>query len=192
MELHRFFGLFVSLGKEMTSKLIPDELIGMNAGAMAAHSDLSIGSAFFAVYLALLIVLTTCYCAGATLGAAMVSRIYRRRGDQHEKDRARACRKHMGWMLCLSLFIPGARYLVPFLAGASRLRPHHYLLAFLPSSFVWTLHYFFAGYWFSDKMEWLAAGVYTYSKLALTGMILIALVYTAIRQLRRSGNRFHS
>lgn len=188
MEFHSFFGLFVSLGKEMTSKLIPDEMIVMNAGAMAAHSGLSIGSTFFAVYLALLIVLTTCYCAGATLGAG----IQRRRGEQHEKGKGRPAFRHMGWMLCLSLFIPGARYLAPFLAGACRFRFRHYLLAFLPSSFVWTLHYFLAGYWFSDKMEWLAAGVYSYSKIVLTGMLLIALAYTAIRQLRRSGNWFHS
>ncbi len=176
----------------MTSKLIPDEIVVMNAGALAAHSDDYIGAAFLAVHLALLIVLATCYCAGALLGSVIVSRVQQRGGTLTEKNKGRDGFKHAGWLLCLSLFIPGVRYLAPFLAGAYRFRPHHYLLVILPSSFIWALHYFLAGYWFPDKMEWLAAGVYSYSKIALTGMFLIALAYTAFRQLRRSRNWFHS
>jgi membrane protein DedA with SNARE-associated domain len=192
VELHSFFGLFVSAGKEMTSKLIPDEIVVMTAGAQAAHSDLYIGKTFVAVYLALLLVLTSCYFVGAIFGASVVTWINQRRGVPIDKEKSKEGLKHGGWMLCLSLFSPGARYLVPFLAGVCQFRLSHYLLVILPSSLVWTLHYFLAGYWFSDKMEWLASGVYSYSKIAVTGMIIIAVAYTVIRQLRRLGNRFHS
>ncbi|MED4583051.1 VTT domain-containing protein [Brevibacillus choshinensis] len=191
MELHSFFGLFVSYGKEMTSKLIPDEIVVMTAGAQAAHSDLYIGKTFIAVYLAMLLVLTSCYFLGAIVGARFGTWINQRRGIPLDKGRSKEGLKHGGWMLCLSLFIPGARYLVPFLAGVYRFRLPYYLLVLLPSSLVWTLHYFLAGYWFSDKMEWLEAGVYSYSKIAVTGMIIIGVAYTVIRQLRRMGNRFH-
>jgi membrane protein DedA with SNARE-associated domain len=163
----------------------------MAAGAQAAHSDIYIGETFVAVYLAVALVLTACYFLGLIFRPRLAAWLARHRGIPLDREQGRDGFRHMGWMLCLSLFIPGARYLVPFLAGLDRFRLRHYLLVVLPSSLIWTLHYFLAGFWFSDKMDWLKAGVYSYSKIAWTGLLVVGVAYTLIRRFRRLGNRFH-
>lgn len=172
---------FVSAVQGMTGKLIPDEIIVLTAGAEAAQSNLYIGQTFAAVYIAVALVLTACYLLGAMLGGAIGGWFPPRRESGHTPKRF----SHTGWLLGLGMFFPVARHLLPFLAGVQRFPLRRFLLFFLPSSLIWTAHYFFAGCWLSDKLDLLTAGIYTFSKISLTGLLCIAVLYALVRQLRR-------
>ncbi|WNC13402.1 hypothetical protein [Brevibacillus brevis] len=185
MEQAGYFALIVLRGKEMLGGLVPDELIVMNAGAQAASAGSRAGLAFAAVYAAVVLVTLACYGAGTIVAGPLMARFGQSDGEAPGKKRERSAL--LGWIISLSLFIPVARQLVPFWAGLSRFSFGQCLLAVLPSSLIWTLHYFMAGYWFSDKLEWLEAGVYTYGKITCGGLFIIGLTYIIFRRLLRWG-----
>ncbi|MED1953334.1 DedA family protein [Brevibacillus centrosporus] len=181
-----FISSFVSVVKEMASKLIPDEIIVITAGAQVTHSEQSVGQAFLSVYLAAAFVLTFCYILGAILRTPVAGWLRHRR--QFPFISSPRGHQAMNWILCLSIFFPVVRHVVPFLAGMFRFRLRHFLLVFLPSSFLWTLHYFLAGYWMSDKIDLLVAGIYRYSKISLVGLLIVVVLYALVRHMIRWGS----
>ncbi|MFD2370762.1 DedA family protein [Brevibacillus sp. GCM10020057] len=183
MEPAGSFAAFIAVVEAMTGKLIPDELVVLTAGAEAAQSAMHIGQSFAAAYAAVALVLTACYLLGALVGGVLRSNFHPGRGSGHTPFRI----PFAGWMLCLGVFFPVARHLLPFWAGVHRFDLRRCLLYVLPSSFLWTAHYFFAGYWLSDKVDLLQAAIYPYSKISLTGLLCIAVLYVLVRQLRRTG-----
>ncbi|GED57450.1 VTT domain-containing protein [Brevibacillus formosus] len=180
MEFTGYYELFWEMVTGMLGKFIPDEITVMTMGAQIANT----GADFFTAFTVIYPVFFTVSCAGYLLGAKAFGSMTRKSGLG---DLLSALRGPMGWLLAFGIFLPIIRHIVPILAGASRMPFRQFLLYFLPSSIVWTLHYFVAGYWFSDQLEILVAGVYQYSKITLMIVCFAVCSFLLIRQLQRFG-----
>ncbi|ASJ55131.1 hypothetical protein BP422_17185 [Brevibacillus formosus] len=180
MEFTGYYELFWEMVTGMLGKFIPDEITVMTLGAQIANTGADFFTAFAVIYPVFFIV----SCAGFLLGAKAFGSMTRKLGL---RDLLSALRGSMGWLLAFGIFLPIIRHIVPILAGASRMPFRQFLLFFLPSSIVWTLHYFVAGYWFSDQLEIIVAGVYQYSKITLTIVCFAGFSFLMIRQLQRLG-----
>lgn len=180
MEFTGYYELFWEMVTGMLGKFIPDEITVMTLAAQIANTGADFFTAFAVIYPVFFIV----SCAGYLLGAKAFGSMTRKLGLH---DLLSALRGSMGWLLAFGIFLPIIRHIVPILAGASRMSFRQFLLFSLPSSIVWTLHYFVAGYWFSDQLEILVAGVYQYSKITLTIVCFAGFSLLMIRQLQRLG-----
>ncbi|UED76646.1 DedA family protein [Brevibacillus sp. DP1.3A] len=181
MEFTGYYELFWEMVTGMLGKFIPDEITVMTVGAQIANT----GADFFAAFAVIYPVFFIVSCVGYLLGAKAFGLMTRNLGLR--ADLLSAWRGSMGWLLAFCIFLPIIRHIVPILAGASRMPLRQFLLFFLPSSIIWTLHYLVAGYWFSDQLEILIAGVYQYSKITLTIVCLAGFSFLMIRQLQRLG-----
>lgn len=186
MEPAGALALFFSVVQGMAGKLIPDEITVLATGGQVAHSDLDVLTSFAAIYPGVAIVLATGYVAGSVIGGPILRRLAGSLGMLPELDRVgERLDRYLGWMLCLSIFFPVIRHLVPYLAGIHRMPIRRYLLAFLPGSIIWSFHYYLAGYLFADRLDVIVAGVYSYSKITLVGLCAIAVTYVFVRQILR-------
>lgn len=179
MELTGYYELFWEMVTGMLGKFIPDEITVMTVGAQVANTGADFFTAYAVIYPVFFIVSYTGYLLGAKAFGWMARNLGLR------ADLLYALRGSMGWLLAFAIFLPIIRHIVPILAGASRMSFRQFLLFFLPSSIVWTLHYFVAGYWFFDQLEIMVAGVYQYSKITLTIVCFAVLSFLMIRQLQR-------
>lgn len=179
MELTGYYELFWEMVTGMLGKFIPDEITVMTVGAQVANTEADFFTAYAVIYPVFFIV----SCTGYLLGAKAFGWMARNLGFR--ADLLYALRGSMGWLLAFGIFLPIFRHIVPILAGASRMSFRQFLLFFLPSSIVWTLHYFVAGYWFFDQLEIMVGGVYQYSKITLTIVCFAVLSFLMIRQLQR-------
>ncbi|MGZ0050419.1 DedA family protein [Brevibacillus gelatini] len=170
------------LWTELLGQLVPDEVSVMSLGAKIAHEDAAFSTVCTAVFLAALIGMTASYIAGAWIGAPVLARLL---GRRLRLGWGLGQREYAGWVLAISVFIPVVRYLVPFAAGLFRLPLRQLLLLFLPGTFVWTLHYVLMGYWFTDELDALLAGVYMYRKIAWGTAGVACVSYITIRQYMR-------
>ncbi|MGG1530865.1 DedA family protein [Brevibacillus agri] len=176
------------LWKELLRQLVPDEVSVMSLGPKIAHEDAAFSVVYAAVFSAALVGVAASYIAGAWMGAPALARLFGRRWAARLRPGwglGQREREYVGWVLAISVFIPVVRYLVPFAAGLYRLPLRQLLLFFLPSTFVWTLHYFLMGYWFPDELDALLAGVYQYRKITLVTAVVAAVSYITIRQYMR-------
>lgn len=153
----------------------------MTVGAQVAISGADFFTAFAVIYLVFFIISG----AGYLLGAKVFGWMARHLGFRAELFAS--LHGSMGWLLAFGIFLPIIRHIVPILAGASRMPLRPFLLFFLPSSIVWTMHYFVVGYWFPDQLEMMVTGVFQYSKITLSIVCLLGLLYIMIRQLKRLG-----
>lgn len=170
------------LWTELLGQLVPDEVSVMSLGAKIAHEDAAFSTVYTAVFLAALIGMTASYIAGAWIGAPVLARLL---GRRLRLGWGLGQREYAGWVLAISVFIPVVRYLVPFAAGLFRLPLRQLLLLFLPGTFVWTLHYVLMGYWFTDELDALLAGVYLYRKIAWGTVGVACVSYITTRQYMR-------
>ncbi|MGN7469802.1 DedA family protein [Brevibacillus sp. SAFN-007a] len=172
------------LGKELLRQLVPDEISVMGAGARMTQVDAEFFAGYAVVLAAALIGIGASYIAGARMGAPVLARLIGRSRAARLR-RGQKQQEYAGWLLSISVWIPVARQLVPFVAGGCRMPLRRFWLFFLPSTFVWTLHSFLMGYWFSDELDALLAGVYAYRNIALGTAVVAAVCYIAIRQYMR-------
>lgn len=180
MGLTGYYGLVWEMVTGMLGKVVPDEISVMTLGAQVANTGAGFFTAFIAIYPVFLIVTGAGYIIGAKLSVWLL------RQPLTGIMSCPALRGSMGWLLAFGIFLPIIRHLMPLLAGVSRMSLRQFLLFFIPSSLVWTLHYFVAGYLFADQLPTLVAGVYLYSKITLTIACVLGGVYIFIRQFQRS------
>ncbi|WP_371736943.1 DedA family protein [Brevibacillus sp. HD1.4A] len=181
MEQASFAIMFHSLWKQFFWQLSPDEMSVIGFGARMAHADTGFLVVYAAVFAAVSAGVGAGYLVSAWLGAPVLAKWAGKRWHKHVRLMDWE-QEYMGWVLAISMFIPVIRHIVPIVAGLYRMPLRQFVAFFLPSTFVWTLHYFLMGYWFAAELDVMLAGVYSYSKITLTTVALAAAVYMVIRQ----------
>ncbi|MGG1663600.1 DedA family protein [Brevibacillus sp. NRS-1366] len=186
VEYSEYVTLFARMVKGMVEKPIPDEITVVTMGAQVADIDLPFFVSFAAIYTAVSMVLVAGYIVGTVVRARFVHWLVQRGMIPFTQDETKNdANRYLGWLLCLGFFFPVVRHLVPFIVGVARMPLRQFILFYIPSSLVWTFHYYLAGYWFADRMDDLVAGIYTYSKITLAGLCLVGVTYLLVQKLRR-------
>ncbi|WP_408892025.1 DedA family protein [Paenibacillus taichungensis] len=124
---------------------IPNE-ITIISGAILSHSGV-INSCitYFCILTGLLTAITFAYFAGKLFGLKIKQRF------QHNKHFVKAeliLNKSGNWAMCIGLFIPIVRYVLPLLIGLGGVQYRKFALISYSSALLWTITYFTAGIYF--------------------------------------------
>lgn len=183
VEQYGYFALFFSLWLGIVGMPIPDEMIVMSAGALTAQGWLDPLPAFAAVYLGVVSGLSLGYVLGYNVGAPILQWVVRKgKGKRYLTKAEQLIEQYGSWALCLSYFFPVVRHLVPYLVGIQRMPLRRYAIYALPTGFVWTINYFWAGRLFGRHLDVIAQGVQMYGRITLAALLCIGAAYWLIRQ----------
>ncbi|WP_417899143.1 DedA family protein [Bacillus haimaensis] len=141
-----YIGLFFWLWLGMFGIPVPNEVLVSSIGIISYKGILQTTPALLTIYLGVISSLTTCYLLGRCLGSGLYSTM-----EKNEKVEASLARgealinKYHAFALCISYFLPGARNVVPFLAGFMKLPFYQFALAAYSAAIVWVTIFFFMG-----------------------------------------------
>lgn len=179
--------------------LVPGESLVLVTGFLAAQGILDLDESILAVTLGAIVGDSIGYEMGRWLGRPALLRYGHHWGLGQEKvDKADAFfQRHGGRSVFLGRFVGFARAIVPFLAGASRMRyrvflPYNVLGATLWSSMVVLLGYFLGASWRTAE-RWIGQASVILGGIFLFAFLLFRLYHIAIRRehdIKRAWNRF--
>ncbi|QOS79185.1 DedA family protein [Paenibacillus sp. JNUCC31] len=121
---------------------IPNE-ITIISGAILSHTGvINCWITYLCILSGLLTAITIAYFAGSLFGPKLKCRF------QHNKQFIKAERlldQYGNWAMCVSLFIPILRYVLPLVIGISSVQFRKFALVSYSSALLWTITYFIAG-----------------------------------------------
>ncbi|PIH56061.1 DedA family protein [Paenibacillus sp. LK1] len=128
---------------------IPNE-ITIISGAILSHTGV-INSCitYFCILTGLLTAITFAYFAGKLFGPKIKHKF------QHNKHFVKAeliLNKSGNWAMCIGLFIPIVRYVLPLVIGLSGVQYQKFALISYSSALLWTITYFTVGIYFGTPI----------------------------------------
>jgi len=128
---------------------IPNE-ITIISGAILSHTGvINSWITYFCILSGLLTAITFAYLAGKLFGTKIKHRF------QHHKHFVKAeliMNKSGKWAMCIGLFIPIVRYVLPLLIGMSGVQYRKFAIISYSSALLWTITYFTAGIYFGGPI----------------------------------------
>ncbi|MGG1571919.1 DedA family protein [Fictibacillus sp. NRS-1165] len=143
---HGYLGVFVLSWIGFFGLPVPNEIIVMSTGMLAASALLNPVLSFFMTYLGVISVLSLSYALGRYGGAAVL-RVCSRNGRMN-KGIQKGSSLLGRWgdkILVFSFFVPGLRLLMPFVVGSYRLSFYRFAALTYPAGFLWVIVYFAIG-----------------------------------------------
>lgn len=175
-----YFGLFLYLWVSVIGAPVPNEVIGMLAGAAAAQGVLQPFYTFITVYAGILAAITTVYLIGRMIGSKLLPILQKRK--RFRKTIAKSVKmigKYHKYSLLFSYFFPGLRNFVPFLYGLSGLSYRSFAPFAYTGAFTWLMIIFNLGFWFKDnqeKISKLETEVFVLTGIAAFAFVLVIFI----------------
>ncbi|WP_316571566.1 DedA family protein [Neobacillus sp. YIM B06451] len=180
LEESGYAGLFLWILLGSSTLPVPNEIIMMTIGAAASRSAAETLPIFFTTLGGVLTALTASYCFGRFIGWPLLNFLSKKeRFAKKIGVSLRLMDKYHAFSLSLSYFVPGARVVVPFLYGFSRLSFKTFMLFAYSGATAWLLIMFFAGYLFGEHVGGFVGEFFI-------GLIIVAaLIYGLMRLFRK-------
>lgn len=178
-----YAGLFLWILLGSSTLPVPNEIIMMTIGAAASGSPKETLPIFFTALGGVLTTLTASYFFGRFIGWPLLSFLAKK--ERFAKKIAASLRlmdKYHAFSLSLSYFVPGARAIVPFLYGFSRLSFKTFMLFAYSGATAWLLVMFSAGYLFGEHAS--AAGGYI-EEFFLGAVVVAVIIYVFFKMVRK-------
>ncbi|MEK4851973.1 DedA family protein [Paenibacillus sp. FSL H7-0756] len=124
---------------------IPNEITIISGAILSSTGAFNSWITYFCILGGLLTAITVAYFAGKLFGPQL------RRRFQHHKHFVKAeqlLKKYGKYAMCIGLFIPLVRYVLPIVIGLSGIRYRRFVLVSYSSALLWTITYFTAGTYF--------------------------------------------
>ncbi|TDL34861.1 DedA family protein [Jeotgalibacillus sp. S-D1] len=124
---------------------LPNELAAAFSGMMSTDPSYNTVIAFTSTYLGLISSASAAYGIGRLLGPKIEHLI--KKSKLHTKwDRGISfINRFGGWAIALSFFVPGVRWVMPYIAGVTKQRFWQFCLFAYPAAFIWAMIYFQIG-----------------------------------------------
>ncbi|RDU36910.1 DedA family protein [Neobacillus piezotolerans] len=178
-----YFGLFFWLLLGSSTLPVPNEIIMMTIGAAASQSRSETLPIFFTALGGVLTALTASYFFGRFIGWPLLNFLAKK--ERFAKKIAASLKlmdKYHAFSLSLSYFVPGARSVVPFLYGFSRLPIKTFVCFAYSGATAWLTIMFFAGYLFGEHAK--IAGGYL-EEFFLAIVLVAVIIYGLFKVLRK-------
>ena len=141
---------------------IPNEVVVMTGGAVAASGLLAPVPAFAAVFLGIASGLTFGYAVGRGAGGAIARRFAENKNVQKFLASSELLSRRYGsFAISLSIFLPLLRHITMYAVGLNRLAYWRFAAYAYPTAFAWTLAYFLIGTYVGKVVRegvWLKTG----------------------------------
>lgn len=169
-----------------TGILVPGDVILALGGVYAGRGELALFGVIVCGALFGVLGTSTGYLLGRRYGDSVLRRAPILRRFEHRVIRAQASiAANAGKTIVLGRFITGAAVFVPFVAGASRIRPRTFFAYAIPTMCVWTTGLALLGFFVGNNVETIDRVL---SRIGLAGLGLGVLVvgFWIWRQQQRS------
>lgn len=185
------YALFLVLCLGLVGLPVPNEVVAMTGGALAASEILTPVPSFIMTFLGV--------CSGSTVGY-MLSRFTAskllNRAQEKSKIRQfldvseRLTRQYGNYAICISAFLPILRNVTPYAVGMKGMPYRRFAVYSYSASFVWTIGYFFLGMFVGDQVvDHIGALIdrYGYYAAGIVAVLAIILIISwVIRRNKRS------
>lgn len=183
VQQYGYLALFFLLWLGIIGMTIPDEVIVMSGGFMAALGILHALPAFFITYAGVISGLSIGYVLGKVLGTPSLQYLERKKDMSKYTNKANQLFERFGsYSLVLGYFFPVIRHIVPYIVGMAKMSYSKYALLSYTTGFAWTLVYFTIGRYFGNNINTIANFLATY-KLVLVAIFLLGGVSLLLKEL---------
>lgn len=144
------FFLFLALAIGIVGFPIPDEMLLIGAGYLAAHNQINIPLTLLSACAGSMMGITISYFLGRLVGRWILKKYGPTLNITTEKiSRVQSWFAKIGrWILTIGYFIPLFRHLVGFVAGSAKLDFRLFALYAYIGAILWSLTFFGIGYYF--------------------------------------------
>ncbi|MEC0256252.1 DedA family protein [Paenibacillus lautus] len=185
------YALFLVLCLGLVGLPVPNEVVAMTGGALAASEILTPFPSFIMTFLGV--------CSGSTVGYMLsrftASKLLNRVGEKSKIRQfldvsERLTRQYGNYAICISAFLPILRNVTPYAVGMKGMPYRRFAMYSYSASFVWTIGYFSLGMFVGDQVvDHIGVlinryGYYTAGIVAVLAVILI--ISWLIRRNKRS------
>lgn len=183
MAKYGYLGLFLSVLGNQLGLPLPSMLLIMAAGALVGIGELSLPFTLFLVVTASLIADFVWFEIGRRRGISVLGVLcrYSLESDSCVRDTQNRFVKRGAKTLLFAKFFPGLGEISPPIAGIIRMNLSTFLIYDLLGSLIWALTFLGIGYFFSDRLEQIAAHIEGFGSWALTFIVAGILVYFAVK-----------
>lgn len=175
-------GLFLWILLGSSTLPVPNEIIMMTIGMAASKSPKEAVPIFFTTLAGVLAAVSASYFLGRMIGRPLL--LFLAKKKRFSKNIARSMRmmdKYHAFSLSISYFVPGARAIIPFLYGFSKLSFRKFIVFAYSGASIWLLIMFSAGYLFGEHVSPAFSG-----ELSLIAILFIILAFAAYKFLRKN------
>ncbi|SFF08997.1 membrane protein DedA, SNARE-associated domain [Paenibacillus algorifonticola] len=128
---------------------VPNEITILTGGVLSNTGALDPWTTYICILSGLLTAITLSYCAGRIFGEKLIKRFQHKRHFQ----RAEEILKQRGdWAMCIGVFIPVVRYILPLFIGLSGVKFRKFALLSYLSVLFWTITFFTVGKYFGTHL----------------------------------------
>jgi membrane protein DedA with SNARE-associated domain len=180
-----YAALFVVLCLGLIGLPIPNEVVVMTGGALAAAGLLAPVPAFISTWLGICSAMTFNYSIGRFAGSKLFEWFNRKQNMQKFVAQAeRLIERFGGYAVGLGLLLPFVRHAMPMVIGTNKTPFGKFALYAYPSAFVWTLLYFVIGALVGDNLRQIGDMIYEYGVYIVIALVLAAVAVVVIRASR--------
>ncbi|OEF98163.1 DedA family protein [Desulfuribacillus alkaliarsenatis] len=149
-----YSAIFLSFYIALLGVPIPNEVLIMTGGFLAAITDMNPYYVFFLIYLALTVNATVLYMIGRVFGKVLIEkRINNLRFKSYITKAQKFSEKYGSYSASLCYFVPIVRHAVPFLLGANRYPYPIFALYSYTTALLWGLSLFLVGKFLSPYIQ---------------------------------------
>ncbi|WP_248930323.1 DedA family protein [Paenibacillus hamazuiensis] len=177
--------LFFALWLGIVGTPIPDEVIVMTGGAVAAHGLLQPIPAFAVTYLGVVSGLSIGYVLGRYVGTPVLDRIRRKKKmGKYMAVSEKLIQKYGPFALFLSYFFPIVRHVLPYIVGSNRMPFGKYALYSYTTGLIWTGIFFMTGRMVGSHIQEVGAVIHHYGIIVLLIVLAAGIVWGIIKYIR--------
>ncbi|WP_052342709.1 DedA family protein [Bacillus sp. EB01] len=178
-----YTGLFLWILLGASTLPVPNELIMMTIGLAASQTPSHAGPIFLTTIAGVLSAVSGSYLLGRLIGHPLLQFLLRNeRFAKKLSSSQRLMEKYHAYSLSFSYFLPGARSIIPFLYGFSKLSFRKFALYAYSGATLWVFIMFTAGYLFGDHID--VAAAYA-GEIGLVILILAAIIIATVKRHRK-------
>ena len=162
---------------------VPNEITILTGGILSNNGALNPWIVYMAIFAGLFTAITFAYFAGRIFGEKCKSKL---QNSRHLQKAETLFKQHGDIAMCLGLFIPIVRYILPVFAGFSGISYKKFALISYPSALAWTAAFFTFGKFFGSHILNLLA-LFDLRSAAVGLMIAVGvLIITKLLRLKAS------
>jgi membrane-associated protein len=161
IQQHGYLALFLSFYVCLLGLPIPNEVLVMTGGLLAATDYFHPVLTFLIVYVTVILNATILYWVGNTCGNRIICKLEKvERLNKKLTKASSLIHRYGSFAASICYLLPIVRHLIPFLMGTYRISYHTFARFSYISGFVWTLALFLIGNFFSTKIDLIGKNLY--------------------------------
>ncbi|MFC4775233.1 DedA family protein [Paenibacillus sp. GCM10023252] len=189
-----YIAFFLALCLGLIGLPIPNEVVIMTGGALAASGVMDPIPAYISTFLGICSAMSFNYVIGRFAGKHLFERLNRKKNmDKFLDTSNRLSERYGGYAISISLCLPVLRHVTPYVLGMNKLQFLRFARFAYPSAFIWTMIYFLVGSYVGDNIQHIGDYIYKYGVIIALILVLGLALYAGARfmRIRKEKNDIH-